>query len=49
VMVEDSTDLWNNMDFAIVEVLGPQADRDHLRQSSHTNNSMDKDLEAAML
>jgi hypothetical protein len=49
VIVEDSTDLWNNMDFAVVEVQAPKADRDHLRQFSHTNNSMNKDLEAAML
>lgn len=49
VMVEDSTDLRNNMDFAVVEAQGPQADRGHLRQSSHTNNNMNKDLEAAML
>jgi len=48
-MVEDSTDLWNNLDFAVVEVQGPQADRDHLRQSSHANDNMNKDLEAAML
>ena len=49
MMVEDSTDLWNNLDFAVVEVQGPQADRDHLRRSYHANYSMSKDLEAAML
>ncbi len=48
-MVEDSTDLRNNMEFAGVEVQGPQADKGHLRQSSHTSNNMNKDLEAAML